>query len=139
MPSNVINLKYKKFHKNPLRGKEYKKRSLFLRKGSLGIKVLENARLSLSQINSLGQKINRVLKNSEKYSLILNSNLTITQKTGDVRMGKGKGTVIGFIFKVRAGFILFEINTFRKSHDRLILHLKKFVKKLPIKCRIIVS
>jgi large subunit ribosomal protein L16 len=137
MPSTLINLKYKKYHKNPLRGKEYKKRLLRLNKGTLGIKVLENARLSLSQLESLGFSINNLLKNFEKYSLTITPNITLTQKLGDVRMGKGKGIVLGFIIRVHAGLILFEINCYRKNYDKFILNLTKYLKKLPIRCKII--
>ena len=65
--SLLINLKYKKFQKNHIKGIEKKKNNLYLLKGSLGIKVLENARLSLSQIESLKFLLTRYLKSYEKY------------------------------------------------------------------------
>jgi large subunit ribosomal protein L16 len=137
MPSSLINLKYKKYHKNPLKGKEYKKRLLILKNGILGIKVLENARLSIEQLESFSFSIKRLLKTFEKYSLNINANITLTQKLGDVRMGKGKGSVLGFIIRVHAGLILFEINCYRKNYDKLISNLTRYLKKLPIKCRIV--
>jgi ribosomal protein L16/L10AE len=56
---------------------------------------------------------------------------------GDIRMGKGKGIVLGFIVKIKAGTVLFEINSFRKNQEKLILHLRKIIKKLPLQCKII--
>jgi ribosomal protein L16/L10AE len=65
--SLLINLKYKKFHKNPIKGIENKINLTQLTKGSIGIKVLENARISLSQIEAIKFLLIKNLKNFERY------------------------------------------------------------------------
>ena len=61
--------------------------------------------------------------------------MPVTAKVGDKRMGKGKGDVIANVFKVRSGFILFEVEGHNKKTIIEVLSLAK--KKLPIKMKVV--
>jgi large subunit ribosomal protein L16 len=63
--------------------------------------------------------------------------LPITQKPSEIRMGKGKGKVKGYISVVNAGHILFEIISLKKYDGHAKLALLRASVKLPMLTKII--
>ena len=60
----------------------------------------------------------------------------ITKKPADVRMGKGKGDPVGFVFPVTPGRILFEVEGV--SYDIAKEALRLAAQKLPIVTKFVV-
>lgn len=78
--------------------------------GNWGLKVLEPARISARQIEACRLTIIRSLPSSAKFWLRIFPSRPVTKKPAETRMGGGKGDVIGYEARVKAGTILFEID-----------------------------
>lgn len=77
----------------------------------LGLKAQETGHMTSKQIIALRQTINKIIKKKGKVKINIFPNTQLTKKPLEVRMGKGKGNVDRWIFKVRSGTILCEIET----------------------------
>ncbi|UWI83164.1 50S ribosomal protein L16 [Wolbachia endosymbiont of Howardula sp.] len=126
--------KYKKMFKGRIKGNA--KGGSILSFGEYGLKALESSRIHSKHIETARRVISRTLKRSGKIWIRIFPDSPVSKKPVDVRMGKGKGSVEFWIFKVTPGRILFEI-----SNDVPIqlakLALEKATAKLPIKCKFI--
>jgi len=104
--------------------------------GRLGLKAMDFGHLSSKQINAIRQTINKMIKKKGKLKVNIFPNTQISKKPLEVRMGKGKGAVNRWVFKVRTGTILFEIETFALEVGINALKLAQY--KIPIKTRIVI-
>ena len=129
-------LKYKKYQKGKRFNFSYKnlnsnhkvKRTLCL--------VAENfGRLTVKQLKALKQAINKRIKRKGRVLFNLCTSLPITKKPLEIRMGKGKGNISHFVFRVRPGRILCEIETKYKKRAYYALVYAKT--RLPIKTKIL--
>ncbi len=103
--------------------------------GFFGIKATEAERVKSNQIEAARKVINRVLKRKGRIWIRIFPNIPISKKPADVRMGKGKGSVEFWAFRVKPGRVLFEIaGVSREVAKEALL---KGAAKLPIKCRFI--
>ncbi len=93
--------------KGRIRGKASKGYNLAF--GEWGLKVLEPARISARQIEACRLTIIRSLPSSAKFWLRIFPSRPVTKKPAETRMGGGKGDVIGYEARVKAGTVLFEI------------------------------
>ena len=103
--------------------------------GSVGLKSLESGRLTAKQIQSVKQVINKKIKKIGRLKINTFPQVPISKKPVEVRMGKGKGNVDHWVFKVKAGVILYEIETIFLSTSIKALELSQ--RRLPIKTKII--
>lgn len=103
--------------------------------GRLGLKSLSSGHMTSKQLSSLRQTINKVIKKKGKLKINIFPNTPITKKPLEVRMGKGKGNIDRWVFKVRSGTVLCEIET--TSLLTGIQALKSAQFKIPIKTKII--
>jgi large subunit ribosomal protein L16 len=135
--TQLITLKFKKYHKNPIKGLETSKKKIMLKMGIIGLKILENGIITINQINIIKKLIQQNITYTDLYWLYYKPKYTITKKTGDMRMGKGKGNILTFIIVIKKGniFIEFDGNNLRK----LLLLLNKIKKKLPMRSKIILK
>ena len=102
--------------------------------GSVCLKAISCGRITSNQIESVRQLLSKNLKKLGKIKVSIFPDTPITKKPIEVRMGKGKGAVDHWIFKVKPGFVLYEIET---SYISLALKsLKLSQVRLPIKTRI---
>jgi large subunit ribosomal protein L16 len=108
-----------------------------LKFGSVGLKSLSPGRLTAKQINSVRQSINKQIKKLGRLKVNIFPHTPITKKPVEVRMGKGKGNVDHWVFKVKPGFILYEIET--PFLNIAIKALKLGQIRLPIKTKIIIN
>jgi large subunit ribosomal protein L16 len=106
-----------------------------LKFGSVGLKALNSGRLSSKQIESVRQAISKVIKKQGRLKINIFPDTPISKKPIEVRMGKGKGAVDHWIFKVKAGFVLYEIETAFIS--LAVKALESGQIRLPIKTRIV--
>ena len=119
----AFNRIYKNINKDQLSG------------GLIGLKCLEFGRISSKQIETIRQSINKVIKKSGTVFLNLFPDTPISKKPVEIRMGKGKGAVDHWIFKIQPGFIIGEIAT-----QNIPLAIKAFKTaqfRLPLKTKII--
>jgi large subunit ribosomal protein L16 len=103
--------------------------------GSIGLKALAPGRLTSKQIEAVRQSINKVIKKQGRLKINIFPDTPISKKPIEVRMGKGKGSVDHWVFKVKPGFVLYEIETAFLSLAIKALEAGQI--RLPIKTRII--
>ena len=103
--------------------------------GSIGLKSLESGRLTAKQIQSVKQVINKKIKKIGRLKVNVFPQVPISIKPVEVRMGKGKGNVDHWVFKVKAGVVLFEVETTFLSASIKALELSQ--RRLPLKTKII--
>lgn len=106
-----------------------------LKFGSIGLKALAPGRLTAQQINAVRQSINKRIKKLGRLKVNSFPHTPISKKPIEVRMGKGKGNVDHWVFKVKPGCILYEIETTFKAIA--LKALKNGQIRLPIKTKII--
>lgn len=103
--------------------------------GRIGLRSLSSGHMNSKQINSLRQTINKIIKKRGKLKINIFPNTPISKKPLEVRMGKGKGNVDRWIFKVRSGTILCEIQINSLLIGAKALKLAQY--KIPVKTKII--
>jgi len=105
--------------------------------GSYGLKALTDARVKSNQIEAARRVISRTMGKAGKAWIRIFPDRPVTQKAAEVPMGKGKGDPDHFVFEVRPGRILFEVDgvseevareAFRKATAKLPLQ-GKFVRR----------
>lgn len=106
-----------------------------LKFGSIGLKSISTNRLSSKQLETLRQTVTKLIKKSGRVVINIFPSTPITKKPIEIRMGKGKGNIDHWVFKVKPGFIICEIVT--DSKETAFFALKSVQKKLSIKTKII--
>ena len=106
------NFKYKKQQKGKSFCRINKKVDfLQLKYGSIGLKALTCGRLTSKEIKTAHQLLNKKLKRRGFIKVNVYPQNSISKKPLEIRMGKGKGNVDHWVFNVRPGMILFEVET----------------------------
>jgi large subunit ribosomal protein L16 len=103
--------------------------------GSIGLKSLESGRLTAKQIQSVKQVINKKIKKIGRLKVNVFPQIPVSKKPVEVRMGKGKGNVDHWVFRVKAGVVLYEIETTSLLNSIKALELSQ--RRLPLKTKII--
>lgn len=101
-------MKYRKWRKGRTRGKASRGYTVVF--GKWGLKVLEPARISARQIEACRLAILRSLPSSAKLWIRIFPWRPVTKKPAETRMGGGKGDVVGYEARVRAGTVIFELD-----------------------------
>lgn len=129
--------KYKKSHKGSLKNlisQNYTlKNELYV--GKIALKALEAGRISPNHLHCCRQLLNKNLKKVGQIRFSVFPQTSITKKPLEVRMGKGKGAVSGWVVNIESGTTILEIEG---SNMGLVLKVLKLLKKkLPIQTRIV--
>lgn len=103
--------------------------------GQYGLQAMERAWITNIQIEACRVAINRNLKRKGKLWIRIFPDKPYTKKPLEVRMGKGKGGVEGWVAVVRPGRILFELDGVTEAQARTAMRLAAF--KLPIRVRFV--
>src|SRR5258705_3061293 len=77
--------------------------------GNYGLKALEPCWMTARQIEAAPVAMMRVIKRGGKICVRVFPDKPITKKPQETRIGKGKGTPEDWVFVVRPGRILFEM------------------------------
>ena len=125
--------KYRKAHKGRIHGKA--SRCDKLNFGEYGIKALQPDRITSNQIEAARVALTRYMKRTGKVWTRIFSNIPVSKKPTEVRMGKGKGTPEFWVCRVKPGRILFEVDGVTESVAKVALY--KASTKLPIKTKFI--
>ena len=132
MPKKV---KHRKWHKGRRRGKGLETRGTELAFGSFGLKALEAKWLSARQIEAARRAIIRYLKKGGKLWIRIFPDKPITKKGTEVPMGGGKGSADHYVFPIKPGRILFELEGIKEEIAREVFKIA--TDKLPIKTKFI--
>jgi len=103
--------------------------------GSFGLKALEYGRIKSNQIEAARKVISRLLGKTGKTWIRIFPDMPYTAKPAEVKLGKGKGDLQGYVAPVKAGRILFEVDGVEESIARE--SLRKAGTKLPIKTKVV--
>ena len=132
MPKKV---KHRKVQKGRRRGKAYRGNQLNF--GDYGLLATECGWITNRQIEAARIALTRHVKRSGKIWINVFPDKPVTKKGNEVPMGGGKGAVDHYVFPVKPGRILFEIDglaediareAFRKASDKLPVKTK-FIKR----------
>jgi len=110
-------------------------RGVTLAFGSYGLKAQTGARVTSNQIEAARRVISRQMGKVGKVWIRIFPDRPYTAKAAEVGMGKGKGDPQGFVFEVKPGRILFEIDGVSETIAREAL--RKANMKLPITTKIV--
>lgn len=103
--------------------------------GEYGLQALDRAWITTRQIEACRQTITRKMKRRGKVWIRIFPQKSYTKKPLEVRMGKGKAAVEGWVAVVRPATMLFELSGVSESLAKEALALA--AAKLPIKTRMI--
>ena len=125
--------KYRKAHKGRIHGNSSRCNKLNF--GEYGIKALQPERIIANQIEAPRVALTRHMKRTGKVWTRVFSNIPVSKKPTEVRMGKGKGAPEFWVCRVKPGRILFEVDGVKEIVAREALY--KASAKLPIKTKFI--
>jgi|TARA_Y100000994_G_C15434746_1_gene335787 large subunit ribosomal protein L16 len=103
--------------------------------GEYGLQALDRAWITTRQIEACRQTITRKMKRRGKVWIRIFPQKSYTKKPLEVRMGKGKAAVEGWVAVVRPATMLFELGGVPESVAKEALALA--AAKLPIPTRMI--
>ena len=103
--------------------------------GSFGLKALTSARVTSNQIEAARKVLTRATAKTGKLWIRIFPDRPFTQKAAEVGMGSGKGDVAGYVFDVRPGRVIFEIDGAPEPIAREAL--RKAGTKLPLRVRVV--
>ena len=126
-------LKHRKWQKG--RSKGVARRGSDLSFGSYGLKSLESKWITAFQLEAARRAITRRTKQKGKLWIRIFHHKPITKKGTEVPMGGGKGNVEGYVFPIRPGRVIFEIEGVEESIAKAAF--KMAADKLPIKTKFI--
>lgn len=103
--------------------------------GSFGLKATTQARITSNQLEAARRALTRAAGKTAKVWTRVFPDRPVTQKAAEVGMGSGKGDVQGYVFDVRPGRVIFELDGAPEAIAREAL--RKGGTKLPVKTRVI--
>jgi len=130
MPRKV---KHRKWRKGVSKGIETRGTELAF--GSFGLKSLGTKWISGRQIEASRRAILRYLKKGGKLWIRIFPAKPVTKKGVEVPMGGGKGAVDHYVFPIKPGRIIFELEGVKETVAREAL--KMAADKLPVKTKFI--
>jgi len=130
MPKKV---KHRKWHRGKSKGVET--RATEINFGSFGLKSLSTKWLTARQLESARRHIIRYLKKGGKLWIRVFPDKPVTFKGAEVGMGGGKGGVDHYVYPIRPGRIIFELDGLKEEIAKEAL--EGAARKLPIKTKFI--
>jgi large subunit ribosomal protein L16 len=130
MPRKV---KHRKWRKGRSKGKSSRGTEIVF--GSFGLKSLEARWISARQIEASRRAIIRYLKKGGKLWIRIFPAKPVTRKGTEIPMGGGKGSVDHYVFPIKPGRIIFEIEGIKEEIAKEAF--KRAADKLPIKTKFI--
>lgn len=130
-------VKHRKWHKGNTRAnrRQLETRGLFLNFGQFGLKATESGRLNSRQIEAARRTITNFIKREGRLYIRVFPDKPVTAQAPEKTLGGGKGSVDHYVFEVRPGRIIFELDTPNQTNAKEALRLAGY--KLPFKTRIV--
>ena len=130
MPKKV---KHRKWHKGRSKGVETRATELVF--GSYGLKSLGTKWITARQIEAARRAIIRYLKKGGKLWVRIFPDKPVTFKGNEVPMGGGKGGVDHYVYPIKPGRIIFELDGIKEEMAKEAFKVAS--DKLPIKTKFI--
>ncbi|MEK7187703.1 MAG: 50S ribosomal protein L16 [Patescibacteria group bacterium] len=130
-------VKHRKWHKGRSRSRKVETRGLNLSYGSYGIKALGSAWLTSNQIEAARKAMTNLLKREGRLWIRVFPDKPVTARPPELTMGGGKGSVDHYVFPVRPGRIIFELDGISETKAREAFRVAGF--KLPFKTKVVVK
>jgi large subunit ribosomal protein L16 len=121
--------KFRKQMKGRMRGKAYRGGKVSF--GDFGLQAIEPGRISQRQIEAARMTIQRKVSRQGQLFIRIFPDKPITKKPLETRMGKGKGSVEGWVAVVKPGRMLYEMKGVPEALAREAFELAAH--KLPLK------
>lgn len=103
--------------------------------GSYGLKALQPARVRSQQIEAARKVLSRSIGKTGRLWIRIFPDMPYTRKPAEVKLGKGKGDLEGYVAPVLAGRVIFEVDGTTEPVAREAL--RKAGTKLPMKTKIV--
>jgi len=126
-------MKYRKVHRGRMRGKAWRGSTIAF--GEYALQATEPAWITSRQIEAARRAIVRHIRRGGKLWIRIFPDKPITKKPLEVRMGKGKGNVEGWVAVVKPGRVMFEVAGVTEEQAREAFRLAGH--KLPIKTKFV--
>jgi large subunit ribosomal protein L16 len=128
-------VKHRKWQKGRSRKRKIETRGTNLAFGAFGLQALENCWISSKQIEAARKAISHFTKKGGKFWIRIFPDKPVTKRPPETTMGGGKGSVEYYVFPVKVGRIIFEIDGVSKEIAEEALKMAGY--KLPVKTRIV--
>lgn len=128
-------VKHRKLQKGRRRSKGVAARGTEIAFGSFGLKSMESKWLTARQIEAARRAVIRYLRKGGKLWIRIFPDKPITRKGTEVPMGGGKGSVDHYVFSIKPGRIIFEVEGIKEEIAKEAF--RRAVAKLPIKTKFV--
>ena len=128
-------VKHRKWQKGRSRGRNVETRGTTLHFGSYGLQATSRAWITSRQIEAARRAITNAIKRQGRVWIRIFPDKPVTRRPPEIAMGGGKGAVDHYVFPVRPGRILFELEGV--PHDVALGALRLAGHKLPLRTRTI--
>lgn len=126
-------MKYRKAHRGRMRGTA--KGGEYVAFGEWGLVAMEPSWITSQQIEAARVAMVRHFRRGGKIFIRIFPDKPYTKKPLEVRMGKGKGNVEGYVAVVKPGRVMFEVSGVTEAQAREALRLAGH--KLPIQTKVV--
>lgn len=134
-PKKVKHRKWQSGRKNPLKLLRPDTRGTTLAFGTFGLKATTPHRITSNQIEAARKVISRATGKGGKMWIRIFPDRPVTEKAAGMKMGKGKGDPKHFVFEVRPGRVMFEVDGITEVIARDAL--RRAGAKLPVKTTVV--
>lgn len=133
-PKKVKYRKWQTMRKNPKKV-GVASRGVTVAFGSFGLKALGAARIRSQQIEAARKVLSRSVGKTGRLWTRIFPDMPYTKKPAEVKLGKGKGDLEGYVAPVLPGRIIFEVDGITEVVAREAL--RKAGTKLPLKTKVV--
>ena len=134
-PKKVKHRKWQNARKSEAKRSTPDTRGITVSFGSFGLKATSASRVRSNQIEAARRVISRTLGKTGKIWIRIFPDRPITKKAAELPMGKGKGDPDHFVFEVKPGRIIFEVEGV--SEDLAKEAFRKATAKLPLQGKLV--
>ena len=134
-PKKVKHRKWQTGRKSPERLARPETRGITVAFGSHGMKATTASRITSNQIEAARKVLTRVTGKGGKLWIRIFPDRPVTMKPAEVGMGSGKGDPKHFVFEVRPGRILLELDGVADAVARDAM--RRAGSKLPVKTTVV--
>ncbi|MCL5006957.1 MAG: 50S ribosomal protein L16 [Patescibacteria group bacterium] len=128
-------VKHRKWQKGRSRKRKIDTRGCYLSFGTYGLQATEPAWLKSNQIEAARRTVTNFIKREGKVWIRVFPDKPVTKRPPEVTMGGGKGSVDHYVFPVKPGRIIIEMDGVGEEVAKRALTLAGH--KLPFKTRIV--
>lgn len=128
-------VKHRKWQKGRSRNRSVETRGVTLAYGMVGLKAESAAWITSRQIEAARKTITGFLEREGKLWIRIFPDKPVTKRPPEITMGGGKGAVDHYVFPVRPGRMLFEIDGVPLERAREAFRRASY--KLPVRTRIV--